>query len=369
MSTATLEPQAQAKTHKITQAINPDALNALLGRMVNDLGASISGALIVLGDRLGIYRALHRAGPSTSAELATASRLDERHLREWLAAQAASGYIAFEASTQKFSLTPEQAAVFADPHSPAAMTGGFYSVSAAYHDEPLVAESFRTGRGVAWEDHHNCLFCGVDRFFRPGYEANLVAHWIPALQGMVDKLTFGARVADVGCGRGSSTLILAAAFPASEFTGYDLHRPSIEMATSQAKEKGLGNVRFEAARAQNFPGTGYALVTMFDALHDMGDPVAAATHIRQSLAPGGTLMLVEPRAGDNLEDNLNPVGRAYYGFSTMICTPGAISQSGGMALGAQAGDQKLKEVLHRAGFTKVRRAAETPFNVVIEARV
>lgn len=348
--------------------INSEALDELLGRMINDLGASVNGALVVLGDRLGLYKALWNQGPATSEELARATELDERQLREWLSSMAACGYVTYDARTTAFSLSPEQAAVFADPDSPAAMTGGFYSVSAAYHDEPIVAESFRSGTGVAWGDHHNCLFCGTERFFRPGYQANLVRHWIPSLDGVEDKLKAGVRVADVGCGHGASTMILARAFPESDFVGFDLHPASIEAANRKAAEEGLENIRFEVGTAQDYPGKGFSFVAMFDALHDMGDPIGAAKHVCESLAPDGTFMVVEPRAGDALEENLNPVGRAYYGFSTMICTPGALSQPGAMALGAQAGDKKLLEVLKSGGFTTVRRATETPINVILEAR-
>jgi 2-polyprenyl-3-methyl-5-hydroxy-6-metoxy-1,4-benzoquinol methylase len=348
--------------------LNPDALNHLLGQMVNDLGAAISGALVVLGDRLGIYAALAETGPATSQELAEKTNLNERQLREWLSAQAASGYVTYDAARNAFFLSAEQAAVFADANSPAAMTGGFYSVSAVYHDEPLVAESFRTGEGLPWGKHHNCLFCGTERFFRPGYEANINANWIPALDGVREKLSIGTRVADMGCGHGISTIIMAKAFPKSEFYGFDLHPASIEAANLHAKEEQLTNVHFSVAPAKSFPGRDYGFVTVFDALHDMGDPVGAASHVRQSLHPDGTFMIVEPMAADTLAENINPVGRAYYGFSTMICTPASLSQEVGLALGAQAGERRLTEVLSKGGFSRVRRAAETPFNMILEAR-
>jgi SAM-dependent methyltransferase len=349
-------------------ALNPDALNQLLGQMVNDLGASVNGALVVLGDRLGIYTALADFGPATSQELAHKTALHERQLREWLCAQAASGYISYDAASEAFFLTAEQAAVFADPHSPAAMTGGFYAISAIHHDEPLVAESFRTGTGLPWAKHHNCLFCGVERFFRPGYQANINEKWIPALNGVQQKLNAGIRVADIGCGHGISTLIMAEAFPKSEFVGFDLHPASIEAANRHAKERQIANVRFSIATAKDFPGSDYGFVTVFDALHDMGDPVGAASHVRRSLQADGTFMIVEPFAGDSLSENINPVGRVYYGFSTMICTPGSLSQEVGLALGAQAGERRLRDVLSKGGFTRVRRAAETPFNMILEAR-
>ena len=348
-------------------SLNSDALQQLLGQLVTDLGAAVNGALVVLGDRLGIYATLADLGPATSEELAAKAGLDERQLREWLSAQAASGYITYDTARATFSLTPEQAAVFADPNSPVAMTGGFYSISAVYHDEPIVAESFRTGAGVPWGKHHTCLFCGVERFFRPGYEANLCTNWIPALEGVEDKLISGITVADIGCGHGASTLIMAKAFPNSKFYGFDNHPASIAAAKRHSKEQGLTNVEFQVATAKDFPGRGYGFATIFDALHDMGDPVGAASHVQRSLDPDGTFMIVEPLAGDSLAENLNPIGRVYYGFSTMVCTPASLSQEVGLALGAQAGERRLNAVLSEAGFTRVRRATETPFNMVLEA--
>src|SRR5271165_2970804 len=292
-------------------SLNPDALNELLGRMVNDLGAAVNGALVVLGDGLGIYTALADIGPATSQKLAEKTNFNERQLREWLSAQAASGYISYDAASDSFFLTPEQTAVFADPDSPAAMIGGFYSVSAVYHDEPLVAESFRTGRGLPWGGHNNCLFCGTERFFRPGYQANIGENWIPALDGVQQKLGTGTRVADIGCGHGISTLIMAKAFPKSEFYGFDLHPASIEAANRHTQEQQIPNVRFSIATAKDFPGNDYGFVTVFDALHDMGDPVGAASYVKQSLQPDGTFMIVEPLARDSLAENINPVGRVY----------------------------------------------------------
>ena len=349
-------------------SLNPDALQQLVSQVVTDLGAAVNGALVILGDRLGIYPALADVGPANSQELARRTGLDERQLREWLSAQAASGYVTYDSARETFSLTPEQAAIFADPNSPVAMTGGFYSVSAVYHDEPVVAESFRTGSGVSWGEHHDCLFCGTERFFRPGYEANLCGNWIPALEGVRDKLTSGITVADIGCGHGASTLIMAKAYPNSKFHGFDIHPASIAAAKKHAQEQGVANVEFQVATAKDFPGRGYGFATIFDALHDMGDPVGAASHVRQSLDPDGTFMIVEPLAGDSLAENLNPVGRVYYGFSTMVCTPSSLSQEVGLALGAQAGEKRLTAVLSEAGFTRVRRATETPFNMVLEAR-
>src|SRR3984957_17019174 len=349
-------------------SLNPDALNELLGQMVNDLGAAVNGALVVLGDGLGIYAALADIGPATSQKLAEKTNLNERQLREWLSAQAASGYISYDAASDSFFLTPEQTAVFADPDSPAAMVGGFYGVSAVYHDEPLGAESFRTGRGLPWGGHHKCLFCGTERFFRPGYQANISENWIPALDGVQQKLGTGTRVADIGCGHGISTLIMAKAFPKSEFYGFDLHPASIEAANRHAQEQQITNVRFSIATAKDFPGNDYGFVTVFDALHDMGDPVGAASHVKQSLQPDGTFMIVEPLARDSLAENINPVGRVYYGFSTMICTPASLSQEVGLALGAQAGERRLRDVLSKGGFTRLRRAAGKPFNMILEAR-
>lgn len=357
-----------ARSEKQETQINEAALHNLVGKMVGDLGAVVSGALVVLGDRLGLYRALAEVGPADSAKLAEHTGLDERYLREWLANQAASGYINYEVESGCFSMSPEQKAVFADPDSPVAMTGGFYAASSVYHDEPKVAEAFRTGGGLAWQDHHDCLFCGTEKFFRPGYAASLVQKWIPALDGVQAKLEAGAQVADIGCGHGASTIIMAKAFPKSKFTGFDLHPGSIERAHQLAREAGLTNVTFAIASAKEFPGR-YDFVTIFDALHDMGDPVGAAAHVRESLNTDGTWMIVEPMAGNSLEENLNPVGRVYYGFSTMVCTPTSRSQEVGLALGAQAGESRLREVMEKAGFRQFRRATQTPFNLVLEAKL
>jgi SAM-dependent methyltransferase len=350
--------------------IEEGPLMDLVHTMLGDLGAAASGALVLLGDRLGIYRALAKSGRLTSAGLADETDLDERYLREWLANQAASGYIEYAPGTGEFFMKPEQVAIFADPDSPVAMTGGYYALASTYHDEPKVAKAFQSGEGLAWEDHHDCLFCGTEKFFRPGYAANLVSSWIPALDRVEEKLVAGnAHVADVGCGYGASTLILATAFPETEFVGFDLHATSLEHARQHAAEQGLENVRFEQATAKDFPGAGkYDLVTVFDALHDMGDPAGACARIFDSLKPGGSLMLVEPMAGDKLEDNLNPVGRLYYAFSTMVCTPGSRSQEVGAALGAQAGEARLRSVAQEGGFAQLRRVAETPFNLILEAK-
>ena len=340
-------------------------LEPLLGKVVNEMGAASNGALVILGDKLGLFRALSQ-GAMTSAELAAATGTHERYVREWLSAQAASGFVDYQADTAKFSMSPEQAAVFADEDSPVFVAGGFSFLSAVYNDEPKLAEAFKSGKGLHWGEHCNCLFCGVERFFRPGYRAHLVAEWLPALDGVVEKLERGAKVADVGCGHGASTLLMAQAFPNSEFVGIDYHDRSIAHARKQAN--GAKNVRFEVARAQDFSGGDFDLVAMFDALHDMGDPVGAIAHIRTTLKRDGTLMLVEPMAGDSLADNLNPVGRVYYAGSTHICVPTALNQEVGLALGAQAGEKRIGEVVRAGGFSQFRKAAATPFNMILEAR-
>jgi ubiquinone/menaquinone biosynthesis C-methylase UbiE len=340
-------------------------LEPLLGKVVNEMGAASNGALVILGDKLGLFRALAQ-GAMTSAELAAATGTHERYVREWASAQAASGFVGYEADTAKFSMSPEQAAVFADEDSPVFVAGGFSFLSAVYNDEPKLAEAFKNGSGLHWGEHCNCLFCGVERFFRPGYRAHLVAEWLPALDGVVEKLERGAKVADVGCGHGASTLLMAQAFPNSEFVGIDFHDGSIAHARKQAN--GTGNVRFEVARAQDFSGSDFDLVAMFDALHDMGDPVGAVAHVRSTLKADGTLMLIEPMAGDSLADNLNPVGRVYYAGSTHICVPTALNQEVGLALGAQAGEKRIGEVVRNGGFSQFRRAAATPFNMILEAR-
>jgi SAM-dependent methyltransferase len=347
----------------------PSKLDLFMGKMAGDMGAAMSAALVMLGDRLGLYRALADAGPSTSASLAARAGVNERNLREWLAAQAASGYVDFDAATSTFSLNEEQAMVFADEGGPAFMAGGFGVVAAMFIDEPKVAEAFKTGRGVGWHEHCPCLFQGTERFFRPGYNANLVSSWIPALDGVEAALKTGISVADVGCGHGASTLLMAQAYPSSRFTGFDYHAPSIDRARELARQEGLDTrVSFETASAKDFPGGDYGLVTIFDALHDMGDPVGAARRIKQSLAPDGVFMLVEPNAADDLTGNLNPFGRMFYSASAMVCTPASMSQEVGLALGAQAGEARLKKVAEEAGFSRFRRAAETLTNMVLELR-
>ena len=347
-------------------AIDPQKLEPLLGMMVNEIGAAANAALVLVGDKLGLYKALAAAGPCTTAQLAERTGTAERYVREWCCAQATSGFITYDAATHTFSLSEEQAAVLADDESTVNMTGGFYALAAVFADEPKLTAAFKSGKGIGWGDHCNCLFCGTERFFRPGYKGHLVAEWLPALEGIVGKLSDGARVADVGCGHGASTLIMADAFPKSQFIGIDFHEPSI----ARAREVGANrnNLTFTTGRAQEFAGDGFDLVTIFDALHDMGDPVGAARHVRECLKSDGTLMLVEPAAGDSLTENMNIVGRVYYSFSTNVCVPASLNQEVGAALGAQAGEKRLTEVLKEAGFTRVRKAVSAPFNMVIEAR-
>lgn len=349
-------------------ALDEAKLQEFMGKMVGDMGAAVGTALVLIGDKLGLYKALAEGGPQTSQQVAEGTGTTERYVREWLAAQAASGYIEYDPETRMFSMTPEQAAVFADEDSPVHACGGFYSVASVIMDEPKITEAFRTGNGVGWGDRHPCLFCGTAKFFRPGYRVNLTSSWLPALEGVEEKLKAGARVADVGCGHGHSTLIMAEAFPRTQFVGFDIHGPSIEEARRLADQAGLRNVTFEVATAKTYPGSGYDLVTFFDCLHDMGDPVGAAGHVYQSLDRDGTWMLVEPFAQDSLEGNLNPIGRVYYGFSTTVCTPASLAQEVGAGLGAQAGEARLREVVTAGGFSRFRRATETPLNLVLEAR-
>ena len=349
-------------------ALNMDKLNAFVGRFVGDLGAAVHAGMVVLGDKLGLYKAL-AAHPMTSAELAAATHTDERYVREWLASQAAGGYITYDETARTFSLSPEQSFTLAQEDSPAYLPGAFELALGALAAVPRIEQSFRTGAGMGWHEHAEGVFHGCEKFFRPGYAANLVPSWIPALDGVQAKLEAGARVADVGCGLGASTLLLAAAFPNSRFFGFDYHGGSVAAARASATRGNLTNrAVFDTASATEFPGTNYDLVAVFDCLHDMGDPVGAARHILHALAPDGTWMIVEPFANDAMKDNLNPVGRVYYGFSTLLCTPCAKSQEGGHTLGAQAGEARIREVVTAAGFTRFRRAAETPFNLVYEAR-
>jgi len=350
-------------------ALNEEKLNQLLGRFLDDFGAVFHGAMVVIGDKLGLYKTLAAEGPQTSEELAKRTGTTERYVREWLSGQAAGGYVSFDPETGRFGLSEEQAFVLADENSPAFLPGAFQLAVSAVKAEPRIADAFRTGAGVGWHEHDPGLFRGTERFFRPGYATNLMSSWIPSLEGIQQKLEQGALVADVGCGHGASTILMAKAFPKSHFVGFDYHGRSIEYARHAAEEAGVSDrVRFEVAKAKDYPGKDYDFVTFFDCLHDMGDPVGASAHVLESLKPDGTWMIVEPFAGDRLEENLNPRGRAFYGASTLICTPASLSQEVGLGLGAQAGEERLKEVVTSGGFTRFRRAAETPFNLVFEAR-
>lgn len=354
-----------------TTTTTPDEarLQAFVGRAVVDMGAAISGLLLHLGDRLGLYKAMAGAGPITSATLSQRTGTEERYVREWLANQVAGGYVVYDPTDRTYELPAEHAMVLADETSPVFLAGAFETIASCYADHDLLADAFRTGAGIGWHEHDERLFTGVERFFRPGYAAHLVDEWLPALDGVVDRLRSGARVADVGCGYGASTIIMAQAFERSTFSGFDLHEPSIRSARDAAAEAAVDSrATFEVAAATTVPGHGYDLICLFDALHDMGDPVGAARHLRRALAPGGTLMLVEPNAADALEGNLNPVARIFYGLSTAVCTPGSLAQEVGLGLGAQAGERHLTTLLREAGFTHVRRATETPFNMILEAR-
>lgn len=345
-------------------------LDAFLGRFLGDLGAMMNGPAVLLGDRLGLWRALADAGPMDSVALARRTGTAERAVREWLAAQATAGYLDYDPRTGRYTLPPEQALVLADEASPVHLMGFFDIAASAWRDEPRLTECFRHGRGLGWHERNRCLFCGTERFFRTSYNHQLVQSWLPALDGVVETLERGALVADVGCGHGASTVIMARAFPHSRFIGFDYHAASIAEAQQAAGRAGVAaRVSFETAAAKEVPtDRGFDLVCLFDCLHDMGDPVGAAAHLRDTLKPDGTLMAVEPMAGDRLEDNLNPVGRIYYAASTLICTPAAMAQEGSETLGAQAGPARLTDVLRRAGYGRVRLAAETPFNIVLEAR-
>jgi SAM-dependent methyltransferase len=349
--------------------VDMEKLMGFVFRAVEEVGATLNTALVVIGDRLGLYRALAAGGPLTPAELASRAGCAEPYVREWLNAQAAGGYVSYQPDTGRYLLPPEQAMALTDESSPAYLPGLFQIALGSMHDSPRITEAARSGSGIGWHDHVADVHEGCERFFRSGYNAHLVSEWLPALDGVCSKLEAGASVADVGCGHGASTILMAQAFPASRFIGFDYHEGSIETAGERARAAGVsGQVRFEAAPAAAFPGDGYDLVTMFDCLHDMGDPAGAARHVREALAPDGTWMIVEPAAGDRVEDNLNPVGRAFYAFSTLLCTPCSLSQDVGLALGAQAGEARIREIVTDAGFRRFRRVAETPFNAVFEAR-
>jgi SAM-dependent methyltransferase len=347
--------------------MNEAKLQEFMGKLVVDMGGAALMANVIVGEELGLYRAMADGAPVTPEELARRTGCHARLLREWLSAQAASGYVEHESG--HFRLPPEQALALANEDSPVYVAGGAVVLASLYLDKDKIKAAMRGDGALSWADHHPCLFHGTERFFRPGYRANLVANWLPALDGVVPRLEQGAKVADIGCGHGASTVILAQAFPKSTFHGFDFHEPSIEQARGRAADAGVERrVSFAKASAQEFPGSDFDLVCFFDCLHDMGDPVGAARQAHAALKPGGTVLLVEPFAGDSLEENLNPVGRLFYAASTCICTPNSLSQKVGLGLGAQAGEKRLREVFMEAGFSRFRRATETPFNLVLEAR-
>jgi SAM-dependent methyltransferase len=366
MHTALTAPDTRTTA---TAVIDEHKLHELLGRAIVDFGGADIAPLVVIGDRLGLYRTLAQDGPLSAGTLATRTGTAERYVREWLNAQAASGYVTYHAESGRYSMTPEQALAFATEDGPAFIVGAFQTALAAGRIVDKLTDAFRTGEGIGWSEHDHGLFHGVERFFRSSYLGNLIQTWIPALDGVDEKLRLGALVADIGCGHGASTIIMAKQYPHSQFIGFDSHAASIEEANGRARKAGVADrCRFEVAGAKDFPGHGYDLVCVFDALHDMGDPAGAARHVRTTLAPGGSWMIVEPYAGDRVEENLNPVGRAYYAASTLICTPCSLAQEVGLALGAQAGEARLRQVVQGAGFTRFRRAVGTPFNLVFEAR-
>src|SRR5579884_709984 len=349
--------------------INQAKLDQFMSQLLHDMGAAATGALVLIGDKLGLYKALAAGGPLSPAELAARTNTAERYVREWLAAQAAAGYVQYQPEAGAYAMTAEQALALADEQSPAFVAGFFEVIASMFKDEPKVSQAFRTGCGVGWHEHSPCLFCGTERFFRAGYAAHLVPDWLPTLTGVCEKLQRGAKVADVGCGHGASTIVMAQAFPQSYFTGFDYHGPSVERARQAAREAGVeARCRFEVADAKSYPGNGYDLVAVFDCLHDMGDPVGVAKYVHQSLDADGTWLIVEPYANDSVEGNLNPVGRVFYAASTMICVPASLSQEVGLALGAQAGEARLRQVVMAAGFSQFHRATATPFNLVLEAR-
>jgi 2-polyprenyl-3-methyl-5-hydroxy-6-metoxy-1,4-benzoquinol methylase len=350
-------------------ALDMDKLQQFMGQAVGDMGAAMHAVLVLLGDRLGLYKAMADSKPVTSAELAQRTGTHERNIREWLNANAASGYVTYDAVARTYSLPPEQAFAWAVENSPAYLPGAFQIISACFHDADKIEQAFQTGKGVGWHEHHHDLYHGTERFFRPNYIANLLTSWIPALTGVEERLKQGAKVADIGCGLGSSTILMAKEYPNSKLHGFDYHEQSIDLARANAAREGLGDrITFEVASAKAFPGKDYDLVAFFDCLHDMGDPAGVARYVRSTLKPDGTWMIVEPYAEDATEANHNPVGRLFYSASTMLCVPASMAQEVGTALGAQAGEQRLREVVLSAGFASFRRATQTPFNLIFEAK-
>lgn len=348
--------------------VDEGRLQELAGKVVGDIAGAMGVFMAYIGDQSGVYRAMREAGPMTVEELSAKTRLNPKYLHQWLGSNAAAGYVTYDAEGGRFSLSPEQAIVFAAEGHPACLQGFFQAIVSQYETNQEAVDTFISGRGRPWGDHSRCLFCGTDRFFRPGYAANLLDNWIPALDGVEEKLKAGAKIADIGCGHGSSTVLMAEAFPNSKIYGIDFHEPSIEEARKRAEAAGLTNVEFIVAKAQDYPGEGFDFACIFDALHDMGDPVGAARHIRETLRPDGTFMLVEPLAGDSMAENLHPIGQIFYGFSTTVCTPASLAQEVGLGLGAQAGEKRLTGVLRQAGFQNIRRATQTDTNMVLEVR-
>ena len=367
--TQTADAPATTSSADNAPTIDMDVLMQFVGQFAGDLGATVAAGNVVLGDRLGLYRSL-ATGPATAGELAERTGTNARYITEWLRGQAAGGYVEYDAATDRYSMTAEKAFALTDPEGPLFLPGAFELALGALAAVPRMEEACRTGAGIGWHEHDHQVFSGCEKFFRPGYLAHLTTEWIPALEGAQAKLEQGARVADIGCGHGASSVLMAQAYPASTFVGSDYHDGSIAEARTRAAEAGVADrASFEVAGAQAFSGSGYDLVTSFDCLHDMGDPLGAARHVRSTLAADGAWLIVEPAAGDTVADNLNPVGRVYYNFSTLLCVPNALSQSGGYALGAQAGEKAIRQVCTDAGFTRFRRVAETPFNLVFEARL
>lgn len=350
----------------MAQDFDETKLNELMGKVIGDVAGALGMFLAYIGDQAGVFTALDGAERMSADALAEKTGYNRKYLHQWLGSMAAAGYVTLHPEDETFSLTPEQAMVFTREGQPACMQGFFQAVMSQLESHEQAVATFKSGEGRPWSDHTPCCFCGVDRFFRAGYAANLVEQWLPSLEGVDAKLKAGAKVADIGCGHGSSTILMAQAYPESTFHGFDFHAASIEEARRKAKAAGVPNVTFEVARAQDYPGEDYDFACIFDALHDMGDPVGAARHIRSTLKPDGTFMLVEPVAGDTMADNMHPIGQIFYAFSTTICTPASLAQEIGLGLGAQAGQKRLTEVLNEAGFTAVRRTAETPINMVLE---